>query len=92
MSEIAITALEPGRFGVQVSEGATTTSHKVAVPADMLDDLGLIDVDQEEVVRHSFEFLLDREPATSILRDFSLDQIPQHFDDYYDELRSRLAG
>ena len=32
MSEITITSMEPGHFGVQVTEGDTTTSHRVAVP------------------------------------------------------------
>lgn len=90
MTDIAITPMEPGHFGVQVTEGTTTTSHRVTVPADLLDDLGLAGVDQAEVVRHSFEFLLDKEPATSILADFSLDQIPRYFSDYYDDLRARL--
>ena len=92
MSEITITAMEPGRYGVQVTEGDTTTSHRVAVPDALLDDLGLHDVDPELVVRETFGFLLDREPATSILDDFSLDQVPGFFPDYYDELRSRLEA
>ncbi len=91
MSEITITAMEPGHYGVQVTEGDTTTSHRVAVPDDLLDDLGLAGVDAELLVRETFGFLLDREPATSILREFSLDQVPQYFPDYYDELRARLV-
>ena len=90
MSEITITAMEPGRYGVQVTEGDTTTSHRVTVPDALLDDLGLDDVDPELVVRETFGFLLDREPATSILDEFSLDQVPDFFPDYHDELRSRL--
>ena len=31
MSEITITPMEPGHFGVQVTEGDTTTSHRLAV-------------------------------------------------------------
>lgn len=91
MTDIAITPMEPGHFGVQVTEGTTTTSHRVAVPAELLEDLGLAGVDQAEVVRRSFEFLLDKEPATSILADFSLDQIPRYFPDYYGDLRARLG-
>jgi hypothetical protein len=86
MSEITVTAMEPGRYGVQVTEGDTTTSHRVAIPDDLVDDLGLDGVDGEVLVRETFGFLLDREPATSIMGDFSLDQVPQYFPDYYDEL------
>ncbi len=91
MTDIAITAMEPGHFGVQVSEGDETTSHRVAVPPGMVDDLGLGDVDGETLVRESFSFLLEREPATSIMREFALSDIAKFFDDYYDELRRRLG-
>ena len=92
MSEITITAMEPDHYGVQVREGDMTTSHRVFVPPAMLDDLGLIDVDKERVVRESIGFLLEREPASSIQREFALDDIPGFFPDYYDELQTRLAG
>ncbi len=92
MSEITITAMEPNHYGVQVREGDTTTSHRVFVPPAMLDDLGLIDVDHERVIRESIGFLLEREPATAIQQEFALDDIPSFFDDYYDELRTRLAS
>ena len=75
MSEITITPMEPGHFGVQVSEGDTTTSHRVAVSDATLDQLGLADADRERVVRESFDFLLEREPATSIMSEFSLADI-----------------
>lgn len=91
MSEITITAMEPGHYGVQVTEGDTTTSHRVTVPGSMLDDLGLDGVDPELVVRETFGFLLDREPATSIMSEFSLEQVPGFFPDYYEELRARLV-
>lgn len=92
MSEIAITPMEPGHFGVQVTEGATTTSHRVTVPSAMLDDLGLDEVEPETVVRESILFLLDREPAPSILAEFSLQDIPRYFPEYYDELGARLSA
>ena len=91
MSAITIAAMEPGHYGVQISEGDTTTSHRVAVPDALLDDLGLNGVDPELVVRETIGFLLDREPATSIMGQFSLDQVPGFFPDYYDELRARLV-
>lgn len=91
MSEITITPMEPGHYGVQVAEGDTTTSHRVAVPDTLLDDLGLNGVDPELVVRETIGFLLEREPATSIMSEFSLDQVPRFFPEYYDELQARLA-
>ena len=91
MSDIRITAMAPGEFGVQVEEGDTTSSHIVRVNQGFLDDLNIPDIDQELLVRESIGFLLDREPATAILDDFSLDQIPRYFPEYYDELRARLS-
>ena len=35
-----------------------------------------------DLVRRSFEFLLDREPNTSILREFDLGTIERYFPDY----------
>jgi hypothetical protein len=36
----------------------------------------------EDLVRRSFEFLLEREPATSILRTFDLSVIRRYFPEY----------
>jgi hypothetical protein len=92
MSEIQVTALEEGAYGVRVSEKDTVTDHRVTVPQAMLEDLGLAGADQETVVRESFAFLLEREPGTSILSEFSLDQIARYFPEYYEELPRRLRG
>ena len=91
MSDITVTAMGPGEFGVQLREGETTTSHRVTVPAELLDELAIPDVDQERLVEESFAFLLEREPATSILAEFPLTTISRYFPEYHDELRSRLG-
>lgn len=41
----------------------------------------------EELVTRSFEFLLEREPPTSILRAFALPDIERYFPDYPDGIR-----
>ncbi len=92
MTDIDVTALDPGHFGIQVTEGDTTTSHKVRVSEGLLLDLGLADDDAERLVRESFAFLLEREPSTSILTEFSLDEISRYFPEYVEELRARIAG
>jgi hypothetical protein len=38
--------------------------------------------DVEDLVRRSFEFLLEREPASSILRQFDLSVIQGYFPEY----------
>ena len=93
MSEkIRIQPLADHEYAVDVTEGTTRTRHRVVVTPDLLDDLGLVDVDEERVVRESMLFLLDREPATSIYDEFPLDTVASRFPDFADELRARLAG
>ncbi len=91
MSDLSVTAAGPGRFTVEVGKGASTTTHAVEASPETLAGLGLGEADPERVVRESFVFLLEREPATSIMRQFSLDVIPRYFPEYRAEIRRRLA-
>lgn len=75
---------------MEVTEGDETTSHRVIVPPTLLSDWGLEEKDGEAVVRESFAFLLEREPAGSILPEFSLAIIPRYYPEYADELPDRL--
>jgi hypothetical protein len=89
---ILIVPLEPGSFRAEITEGPFPTSHRVSVPDGLLDRLGLSGVDEELVVRETIRFLLEREPATSILPDFSLEDVPKYFPEFHDELRQRLRA
>jgi hypothetical protein len=91
MSQITITELEPGTFGVQVEEGHETTSHRIRLEDDFLDDAGLDTFEREALVRETFEFLLEREPATAIMAEFGLDDVQRFFPDYVEELSRRLS-
>ena len=48
--------------------------------------------DPERLVRAAFAFLLEREPASSILRSFDLPVIGRYFPGWEDDVRERLAG
>jgi len=92
MAEITVTRTGPGKFGVEVTDGELTTTHRVEMPPSLMGDLlRLKFVDAEVVVRESFVFLLEREPASAILPEFSLTDIGRYFPEYYDELHRRLA-
>ncbi len=91
MTGIAVTPMEPGHFGVQVTEGDTTTSARVRVPDALLDDLAMVDVPRERVVQETIGFLLDRQPATALQGEWSLDDVAGRFPDFVDELRARLG-
>ena len=89
MAQLTITRQADDSFHVQTPAG---TSHDVSVPAGYPDSLGCGHVTAEELVRTSFEFLLEREPASSILPQFSLDIISRYFPDYPAEIRARLSA
>ena len=89
MTQITVTQQAGGSFRVQTPAG---TSHQVSVPTGFAASLGCGHVASEELVRASFEFLLEREPATSILREFSLDVISQYFPSYTAEIGTRLGS
>lgn len=90
MADIEVTLTGAREFEVEVREGEAESNHRVSVPGGLIDELGLPEDDLEGVVRESFEFLLEREPASSILPEFSLDVIPNYFPEYKDELPERL--
>ncbi|MGH2546246.1 MAG: hypothetical protein ACRDHJ_05135 [Actinomycetota bacterium] len=78
-------------FRVRVTEGREATDHRVTVPPGYLEELGIPEADPETVVRESFAFLLEREPAASILPDFTLPEIARYFPEYPAELPRHLA-
>ena len=59
-----------------------TTIHKVTVPQAYYEKLTNNKVTPEVLVERSFEFLLEREPNTSILRTFELSVIGRYFPEY----------
>jgi hypothetical protein len=91
MADISITSLAPRAFQVEVREGQHATTHQVTAPERLGERLELREDDLERVVRESFRFLLEREPATSILRQFSLSDISRYFPEYPRELERRLS-
>jgi hypothetical protein len=82
MADIVVKALSERTYEVAI-DGASR--HVVTVP----ERFG--DADLERVVRESFAFLLEREPPSSILPEFSLDVIGRYFPEYEDELSRRLG-
>jgi hypothetical protein len=91
MADIEISRLDGRDFRVRVRDGERETTHRVTVPERLGDELELRDDDDlERVVAESFRFLLEREPASSILAEFSLDEISRYFPEYRSELARRL--
>ena len=89
VARISVTGDTP-TFLVEVHDGDVTTSHTVTVPGGLAASLGW--TDDAALVKRSFEFLLAREPATSILRRFSLDVIGKYFPEYTAEVSGGHEG
>jgi hypothetical protein len=91
VAEISISPGGDREFEVRVRDGSAETTHHVTVPARIGDGIDPDEHGLETVVRESFEFLLEREPASSILGRFSLADISRYFPEYPDELARRLG-
>lgn len=76
---------------VRIREGAFATEHRVTVSAADLERLDPDAADPERLVRAAFDFLLEREPASSILRSFDLPVIGRYFPGWEDDVQGRLA-
>ena len=71
---------------VTIRDGATTT-HRVRISKTERERYGAGDV--ADLVRRSFDFLLAREPNTSILREFDLSTIERYFPEFAREIARR---
>jgi hypothetical protein len=78
------------KFEVVVA-GQRTTTHSVTVKPSYYQKLTGGNVPAETLVEKSFEFLLEREPNTSILSSFDLTVINRYFPEYERTIQKRLA-
>jgi len=78
---ITVKPIDSTTFEV-IIDGAATTTHEVTVTHSYYEKLTGKRVAPEVLVEKSFEFLLDRESNTSILRRFDLPVIGQYFPEY----------
>lgn len=90
MADITVTSIGACKFHVQVRDDDLETSHHVTVPESLINELQLPEDGLDRVVRESFVFLLEREPASSIMPAFSLDVISGYFPEYKEKLSERL--
>jgi hypothetical protein len=81
LTTIHVKKLDEATFEVKVENGIPTT-HVVNVTKDYVAKLTGGRFPEETLIKHSFEFLLEREPNTSILRRFDLPTIARYFPEY----------
>lgn len=73
-----------------VVENRSMTSHMVTLPVNYYEMLTEKRISPEELIEKSFEFLLKREPNTSILRSFELSIIGSYFPEYEETIKEQI--
>ncbi|KPJ88954.1 MAG: hypothetical protein AMS18_12940 [Gemmatimonas sp. SG8_17] len=86
---IDVQRIDSSTFEVTVAK-RVTTEHEVTLELSYYQKLTKGHVPEETLVRKSFEFLLEREPNTSILRRFALPVIADYFPEYETRIRQML--
>ena len=86
---ISVRKLDDTHYEVTVAEGRTTM-HTVTVTPDYAAKLTGGKASTEQLVQRSFDFLLERESNTSILRSFDLPVIGRYFPEYERTIRGML--
>lgn len=86
--QIHVRKLDDATFEVSV-QGGTATTHIVTVSPEYARKIAG-SAETEALVRASFEFLLAREPNTSILRRFDLPVIGHYFPEYEQQIGKLL--
>jgi hypothetical protein len=90
-AKIEVEEINKSKFRVRITEYGSETSHAITVSPRDYTKLTNGKVEPEDLVRRSFEFLLEREPKESILTRFDLSVINRYFPEYESEIKRRLS-
>ena len=85
--ELLITELSKDKFEITVIADRIT-KHVVSVTDQMLLNLTNNKISKEELLNFSFNFLLEREPNTSILSKFDIIVISKYFPEYISKVEN----
>jgi len=88
---IKVEQMDEGKYKVRV-EQKTPTFHTVNADPEYVEKLTDGKVSTEELLHKCFEFLLEREPNTSILRSFDLPVINRYFPEFEETIIKRIQG
>jgi hypothetical protein len=88
---IEVEQLDASHFRVRVIEAGSESTHQVTLDPKDNSRLAGAALQPEELIRKSFQFLLEREPKESILSRFDLSVISRYFPDYEREMKKRLS-
>ena len=79
-------------YAVRVIQGKSESTHRVTLEDKDYTRLTNGNVTPEELIRRSFEFLLEHESKESILESFDLMVISRYFPQYEREIKKRIAS
>jgi hypothetical protein len=91
-SQIKVEKMGDEEFQVRVTEGNSSTSHHVTLKKADYVRIAAGKIGPAELIRRSFEFLLENEPKESILAQFELTVIGRYFPHFEREIQRRLAS
>jgi hypothetical protein len=92
LTKIDVAKVSAEEFQVCVSDSKSERSFRVTLKKTDYDRIAGGKVEPAELIRRSFEFLLENEPKESILVRFDLPILGRFFPDYEREMKRRLAA
>ncbi|HKV46817.1 MAG TPA: hypothetical protein VJN69_01910 [Candidatus Acidoferrales bacterium] len=92
VAKIDVRKLSAGSYAVRVIEGKSESTHRVTLKDRDYAHLTNGTVTAEELIRRSFEFLLERESKESILESFDITVISRYFPQYEREIKERIES
>jgi hypothetical protein len=89
-AKIAVEKVDAFHFPVRAIEAGSESVHQITLDPKDYARLARAPIEPEELIRKSFEFLLELEPKESILSRFDLSVISRYFPEYEREIKKRL--
>ena len=89
-AKIEVEEVDASHFRVRVIQAGSQSTHQVTLDPKDYARFAPATAEPEELIRKSFEFLLEREPKESILGRFDLSVIARYFPEYELEIKKRL--
>ena len=86
---IAIKRIDNDTFSVSISS-KKNTQHTVKFSDKRRDSYELGHIKKDVIIKFAFDFLLGREPNTSILTNFSIDLISNYFPEFETKLKENF--
>jgi len=77
-------------FMVRLEEEGTSRRYNITLDESYYQELTGGKITKEELIKKSFEFLLEREPKESILSKFNLRVISRYFPEFEDKIKDKI--